>query len=142
MVQYLPSVKAPKMFLLPASSLLSCHQNNLNIKIKPKFLRGICVSPFFAPNSLPKVNILPILNKYLSHEKTRNVLNPFGQHWGSGFPPNSNADFTADLLLLGETFTTPTTKKTFTTPTTNRLKSHNGEKYISSSLLEVWRSEK
>ena len=139
---------------LPAISLLSCHQNNLNIKLKPKFLRegrrGIwpqqlglwCASPFFAPNSLPNINILPILNKYLSHEKTRNVLNPFGQHWGSGFPPNSNADFTADLFLLGETFTTSTTKKTFTTPTTSRLKSHNGEKYISSSLLEVWRSEK
>lgn len=111
MVQYLPSVKAPKMFLPPATSLLSCHQNNLNIKIKPKFLRGICVSPFFAPNSLPKVNILPILNKYLSHEKTRNVLNPFGQHWGSGFPPNSNADFTADLLLLGETFTAQPPKR-------------------------------
>ena len=81
MVQYLPSVKAPKMFLLPASSLLSCHQNNLNIKLKPKFLRegrrGIwpqqlglwCASPFFAPNSLPNINILPILNKYLSHER-------------------------------------------------------------------------
>ena len=71
MVQYLPSVKAPKMLLLPAISLLPWY---MDIKLNPKFLRkarrGIWnVSPFFAPNSLPSVNILPILNKYLSHEK-------------------------------------------------------------------------
>ena len=84
------------------------------------------------------VNILSILNKYLSHEKEEEMcwtlLPNIG---GCGFPPNSNADFTADLLLLGETFTTTKHHKRGSPPQPPTALKVTMEKSTSPRILEV-----